>query len=74
MKHFPFIKFIDTRKNLPNTQNINKLEMWLGIYEGKIPYGHSLEKCGEDFRCSRQTGRTVQAAGTALMPKREAGC
>lgn len=45
MKHFPFIKSIDNRKNVPNTQNINNLEMWLGIYEGKIPHGHSFENC-----------------------------
>lgn len=46
-KHFPLIKFIDNRKNVCNTQNINNLEMWLGICEGKIPEGHSFVKCGE---------------------------
>lgn len=39
-----------------------------------IPYGHSFEKRGEVLRCSGQTGSTVQAAGTVLMPKREARC
>lgn len=39
----------------------------------KIPYGHSFVKREEVLRCSRQTGSTVQAAGSALMPTQGQG-